>query len=400
MPVTRPFNAEDKALLDSAFQAEDFAAPGGIIAAVSGGGDSLALLLLLAEFLRARGELDRLAAVTIDHGLRAESAAEAAGVAALCRQAGVKHKIMLWQGAKPGSGLPAAARAARYGLLAQAAAHYQAAVICVAHTLDDQAETYFMRKARLAPAGEDNFALLRQRGLAVMARRSRLFGRFVLLRPLLGARRAALRRFLQRHKVNWFEDPGNSDPAYERARLRARLGSAALREAQQAVPAAAVSRRALSAAAALWGARLALRREGEGLRLDLAPLYAAESSLQAVDYAALYLLLTTAAAMLGGKTFIAADNARLKAFLARLPVLQKGAPPRRISLSGAVLEKRRQHLSLMREKRRFPASAVRPALPSAPLPSAPFRFLVSAYDEPLFALLEPLFPPEAAKTAE
>lgn len=396
---------------DNVFEADDFAGQSVILAAVSGGGDSLALLLLLAAFLRARGQQKRLVAVTIDHGLRAESAAEAAYVGKLCRRLAIRHEILLWEGAKPATGLPAAARAARYALLAQAAAKYQAVFICTAHTLDDQIETYIMRKARLAARVEgDNFAVLKQRGLAGMARQSLLFGRFWLLRPLLNVNRTGLRCFLRHENISWFDDPSNSDQAYERARIRASLSQIAGRQACQAVQAAAVARQNLSAAAALWGKKLSLRGEGEKLLLDLALIQATDKegkeagrSLGAPDFAALYLLLAYAAAAIGGKNFIATDNARLQHFLQYLPQRQKGAVPRRISVSGAVLEKRGQHLNIKPEKRRLsPGQGDKTGetafMPSAaPFNAAPFSFILSGYDWPLFALLRPFFPANTAK---
>ncbi|KAA6205360.1 MAG: tRNA lysidine(34) synthetase TilS [Candidatus Tokpelaia sp.] len=391
---------------DNVFEADDFAGQNVILAAVSGGGDSLALLLLLAEFLRARGQQKRLAAVTIDHDLRAESAAEAAYVGRLCRRLAIRHEILLWEGVKPATGRPAAARAARYALLAQAAAKYQAVFICTAHTLDDQIETYIMRKARLAAgAKDDNFAVLKQRGLAGMARQSLLFGRFRLVRPLLNVKRAALRRFLRYQNISWVDDPSNSDEAYERARIRAGLSETAARPACQALAAAAAARQNLSAAAALWGKKLSLRGEGEKLLLDLAPIQAADkggeeagSDLGAPDFAALYLLLAYAAAAIGGKNFIAVDNARLQHFLQHLPLRQKGEAPRRISVSGAVLEKRGRYLNIRPERRRLlpgrgsktEETAFMPG--AAPFNAAPFSFILSGYDWPLFALLQPFFP--------
>lgn len=365
-----------------------------IIAAVSGGSDSLAMLLLLRAHLRAKGEENRLIAVTIDHGLRPESAAEAAYVKDLCRKFAIHHQTLRWRGAKPRQSLQEKARAARYRLLAQAAEKCQAAIICVAHTADDQAETYFMRQARLAAAGEaaaDCFAAVRRRGLACMARHSLLCGKFLLLRPLLAVPRADLRRFLAAERVAWRDDPSNENAAYERVRCRKNLTEAAKKQAAAALAAAAAERQALSAAAALWGEKSALRREGGGLLLDLAALKAG-APLQNADYAALYLLAAAAAAICGGKAFIAADDSRLKQFVLRLPAGQKGEKPQRISVSAAVLAKRRGQLAIEREQRRA-------ALPPRPADN-PFAFIVSGYDAPLFRLFAPLLPAPAAKTAQ
>ena len=99
----------------------DWKAAPAIVLAVSGGPDSIALMWLAARWRRALARGPRLFAVTVDHGLRAESAAEARDVKRLARSLELPHRTMRWTGAKPKTGLPAAARAARYHLLAQAA---------------------------------------------------------------------------------------------------------------------------------------------------------------------------------------------------------------------------------------------------------------------------------------
>src|SRR5580658_7245655 len=122
----------------------DWKAVPGIVLAVSGGPDSIALMWLAARWRRSLARGPRLIAVTVDHGLRAEAAGEARNVKRLARALDLPHRTMRWTGAKPKTGLPAAARVARYGLLARAARESGATHILTAHTRDDQAETLLM----------------------------------------------------------------------------------------------------------------------------------------------------------------------------------------------------------------------------------------------------------------
>lgn len=184
--------------------------PGRLGVAVSGGGDSLALLVLAADWAHAQGA--ELAAVSVDHGLRAESAQEVAAVARLCAQLGVAHEVVRWQ-APPGRGnLQHRARRARQYLIAEWARGRGIGHVALGHTLDDQAETVLMRLAR--GSGVD--------GLSAMAPRRRARG-IDWLRPLLGVRRAALREVLQARGIGWAEDPSNADARFARVRARRAL---------------------------------------------------------------------------------------------------------------------------------------------------------------------------------
>src|SRR5580700_787401 len=118
--------------------AEWKAAPA-VVLAVSGGPDSVALMWLAARWRRALRRGPRLIAVTVDHGLRAESATEARDVKRLARTLDLPHRTLRWRGAKPNTGVPAAAREVRYRLLAQAARQSGATHVLTAHTRDDQA---------------------------------------------------------------------------------------------------------------------------------------------------------------------------------------------------------------------------------------------------------------------
>ncbi|WP_268234503.1 tRNA lysidine(34) synthetase TilS [Frigidibacter albus] len=181
--------------------------------AVSGGGDSVALLHLLAAW-RAAGGPD-LAAVTVDHGLRPEAAAEAEAVAVVCAGLGVPHTVLRWQWDRRGN-LQDAARRARQRLIAEWAAGQGAGAVALGHTADDQAETVLLRLAR--GSGVD--------GLSGMAAERRAEG-VLWLRPLLEVRRGALRDWLRTRGVGWAEDPSNDDPRFDRVKARQALAALA-----------------------------------------------------------------------------------------------------------------------------------------------------------------------------
>jgi tRNA(Ile)-lysidine synthase len=200
----------------------------GLVIAVSGGPDSTALLLLAARWakrLEKHKKPPRLLAVTIDHGLRREAAAEAAAVKRLARRLGIAHRTLHWRGEKPASGLQEAARSARYRLLAQEAARAGLAHVLTAHTLDDQAETVLFRLARGSGVG----------GLAGMAPVALIPGqdgddRIFLLRPLLHLPKSRLVATLRAARLAYSDDPSNRDPRFTRARFREELMPALARE--------------------------------------------------------------------------------------------------------------------------------------------------------------------------
>jgi tRNA(Ile)-lysidine synthase len=181
-----------------------------LVLAVSGGPDSIALLWLAARWRRALARGPRLVAVTVDHGLRAEAAREARDVKRLARALELPHRTLRWRGPKPKTGLPEAAREARYRLLAKAARESGATHIVTAHTRDDQAETVLMRMLRGSGIT----------GLAAMARESGRDG-VVLARPLLQVSKAQLIATLAKAKISFADDPTNRDPGFTRPRLRA-----------------------------------------------------------------------------------------------------------------------------------------------------------------------------------
>ena len=181
----------------------------GLVLAVSGGPDSIALMWLAARWRAARSKGPRLLAVTVDHGLRAEAGREAREVKRLARHLGVSHRTVRWTGEKPKSGVPAAARAARYRLLATVARQSGASHILTAHTRDDQAETFLMRLFRGSGIG----------GLAAMARESEREG-VLIARPFLNISKSQLIATLEKASIGYADDPTNRDVSFTRPRIR------------------------------------------------------------------------------------------------------------------------------------------------------------------------------------
>lgn len=179
--------------------------------AVSGGSDSMALLHLARAWAIARG--GQVTALTVDHGLRAGAAAEAAQVGAWCRALGVEHLVLRWNPGGPAG--QAEARAARYRLLTGWCRARQVLHLLTAHTQDDQAETLFFRLAR--GSGPEGLS-----GMAAVSDRDDIR----LLRPLLHCPKAALAALLTGIGQAWLEDPSNRSPAYTRNRIRAELAEA------------------------------------------------------------------------------------------------------------------------------------------------------------------------------
>jgi tRNA(Ile)-lysidine synthase len=195
---------------------EAVAGPGtGTLAlAVSGGPDSLALLLLAHAASAGRVEV-----ATVDHGLRAENRAEAEMVGRLCARMGVPHHILPVIVQSEGEGLQAAARAARYSALSGWMEGRDLRLLLTAHHCDDQAETLLMRLNR--GSGVAGLAGVRAGGAVPGTS-----GRLRLCRPLLGWRRSELEAIAAAAGLEPARDPSNSDERFDRARLRLRLSDA------------------------------------------------------------------------------------------------------------------------------------------------------------------------------
>lgn len=181
----------------------------GVLLAVSGGPDSVALMLLATEWSRLRAP-PPLCVATVDHGLRTESRFEAERVAEWAEALALPHKILVWEGARQKSRIQERARQARYELLFGYAAEIGADIVATAHHADDQAETILFR-------------LLRGSGLAGLAGMASSCARNGLVhsRPLLRCAKTELVALCEAKAHPFLNDPSNQNPAYARPRMRA-----------------------------------------------------------------------------------------------------------------------------------------------------------------------------------
>jgi tRNA(Ile)-lysidine synthase len=188
----------------------DFAKFSKVIVGLSGGSDSLALTLAAKSYLAEKHPACELIAVTVDHGLRAESHAEAIKVGQICQTHDIHHEIAPWEGEKPQAGIQQKAREARYRLLSAAAQRHNTTLVLIAHNKGDDLETKAMRAQR---QNENETA----HGIseATLYRCETWF-----VRPFLNLDKAVLQDFLQANNVTWIEDPSNKDRRFERVRAR------------------------------------------------------------------------------------------------------------------------------------------------------------------------------------
>lgn len=245
------------------------AVPGRLGLAVSGGGDSTALAVLVTRLRPAR----EVVLLTMDHGLRQEAALDVAAVEALGRRLG-RPVVRLAPRTAPCGSLQAWARAERYARLAEAARRHGLAAVATGHTLEDQAETVLLRLARGSGL----------KGLGAMRPVSRLAG-LTVLRPLLGVSRQALREVLVACAVPWREDPSNADPRFDRVAMRrlapqlAAVGLTSTRLAQTARHLARAGEVVDTAVEALLAEAMTSDRAG-AVRLARGPLGAAPDEVR------------------------------------------------------------------------------------------------------------------------
>jgi tRNA(Ile)-lysidine synthase len=181
----------------------------GVLLAVSGGPDSVAMMLLAAAWARVRSVAPQLHVATVDHGLRPASADEALAVAAWAKALGLAHRTLVWDGPKPKARVQELAREKRYELLLAHAAEIGAAAVATAHHADDQAETILFRLLRGSGVA----------GLAGMASPSERGG-CLISRPLLGCPKDELIAVCEAAAHPYFRDPSNADTVFARARIR------------------------------------------------------------------------------------------------------------------------------------------------------------------------------------
>jgi tRNA(Ile)-lysidine synthase len=206
--------------------------------AVSGGSDSVALMHLAADWARTSNRAPPVV-LTVDHGLRKQSAKDARRVEREAGRAGLDAHTLTWSGAKPKANIESLAREARYDLMGRWCRGHGVRTLMVAHTLDDQAETFLLRLMR--GSGVDGLAAMRARTAYPVP----AFTDIELIRPLLSFTRDELRAYLTARGTKWIDDPMNADPRFDRARLRAlwpALEAAGLRRERVAAAAAHLAR--------------------------------------------------------------------------------------------------------------------------------------------------------------
>lgn len=186
----------------------DFLDEKNLAVAVSGGADSLALAILLSEWCQDKNI--KLHALTVDHGLRAESASEAKYVAKNLKKFGVIHKTLLWDGVKPKTKIQEAAREARYHLMSTYCSTKKINFLFLGHHGQDQIETILFRMAK--GTGLD--------GLTGMHPVTILENEISLARPLLLVSHKDLCDTLKAKNIDWIEDPSNENNKYARVRIR------------------------------------------------------------------------------------------------------------------------------------------------------------------------------------
>lgn len=295
--------------------------------AVSGGSDSMALLMLAADYCAARGA--SVSAVSVDHGLRPEAKEEARFVGRICKQLGIAHAILRWRRADDDPVSQQDARWARHGLLARWAKRTGITQIALGHTRDDRLETFLMR-ARQGSGWHGLAGLMPESPSPVWPE-----GRGVrLARPLLAFGREELRTELHLRNMSWVEDPSNEIERFERVRMRRLLGRmdpASLRKTVGVMDRLSAMRTAVAAEASGLLSDLGVQEPG---RADFCLLRRKGVSAEA------WMRLVEALVMAGGGARLPPRRDALERLLARIdardPALERG-----VTLGGAKIRIRK-----------------------------------------------------------
>lgn len=302
-----------------------------VAVALSGGGDSVALLHLVCDWARSTGAT--ISALTVDHGLRRNARVEAELVGKRARELGIAHHILPWISPKPLTGIQSAARQARYKLMEDWCKTNNVLHLMVGHTRDDQVETYLMRKSH--GSGPHGMAGMSQLVELPACR---------IIRPLLNETRERLRGYLDELGVEWVEDPSNQDEKFERIKWRNQLsqGNYPTLEAHEAIREYGAKRLSDNQALADCMARMVnLHSFGYATvawdRFVEIPKALAEPFLAR-------LLLT-----IGGRSYGPSPN-KVKQLVSRL----YGSGPVSETLSGCLLKRDLRHLYVIREHRNSP----------------------------------------------
>jgi tRNA(Ile)-lysidine synthase len=330
VPAAEPGIADGE--LDALFAA--IASARRVALAVSGGADSLALLDCFDRW-RRRGDRPVATVLSVDHRLRETSAAEAAAVAAVAAGRGLACRVLAWEGPRPQSGIEAAARAARYRLMLDAAREEGASHLLVAHHRDDQAETVLMRLLR----GSAVF------GLAGM-RREADAGGIVVLRPFLDLPKSRLAATAAAAGLVPVQDPMNGDTRFLRARLRRAMPRLAAYGLAPAALAAAAGHFAAAADAIDAAVTVAI---ATGVEFDaLAVAWLDAEAFRALPADIRGRLLSRLLQAVGGEPY-PPRSARLAALVGAMAAAT-GRFKR--TLAGAVVERRSRRFAIYREQGR------------------------------------------------
>lgn len=313
-----------------------FENPPHLAVAVSGGADSMALCLLAHDWTVARG--GRVTALTVDHGLRAPSADEAAQVGAWMSERGIGHHILPWLGPKPASALQDAARVARYRLLCRWCRQASVLHLLLGHHADDQSETVLHRLVR----GSGIFGLS---GMSALVETAEVR----LLRPLLSCDAAALRSLLTERGQEWLEDSSNRDPRFARTRLRSVLPDLATVGLTRSVLLAAAAQMAATRSVVQDAVVELLARSCRVHPMGFAHIEGAAMAAAAREVAVK--ALARVVMMIGGGTKECAPDSARRVYDRLFPPAGKAAA----TLGRCLLVARGPHLLVCRERRDFPA---------------------------------------------